>query len=93
MPYISPVDNSPHRYFVDFKVQIRENDGSHKTYLVEIKPEAQTKPPVKNRNKKRYLSEAVTYATNEAKWKAARRYAEERGWKFIILTEQDLGLR
>lgn len=88
IPYVSPLDNRIHRYFVDFKIQT-----SKKTYLVEIKPEAQTKPPEGSKKTKRYLSEAATYVVNQAKWEYAKRYAEDRNWEFIVLTEKELGLK
>jgi hypothetical protein len=93
IPYLSPVDNKVHRYFVDFQIQIRTKDGQLKTYLIEIKPEKQTKPPVvQSRVTKRYINEVMTWGKNEAKWKAANSYALDRGWEFIILTEKDLGI-
>ena len=94
VPYVSPIDNKAHRYFIDFKIQVRTNDGSVKTYLVEIKPDYQTRPPVKpSRKTKKFLQEVMTWGVNEAKWKAATNYAKDRGWDFIILTENHLGIK
>ena len=93
IPYLSPVDNKYHRYFVDFQIQIKTKDGALKTYLREIKPEIQTKPPVvQTRVTKKYITEVMTWGKNEAKWKAADEYAKDRGWQFLILTEKDLGI-
>lgn len=93
VPYVCPTDNRWHRYFIDFKVQIRDRSGTLKTYLVEIKPEKQTRPPeIPSRKTKRFLIEAAAYVKNEAKWKAATTFAKDRGWEFIILTERQLGL-
>jgi hypothetical protein len=93
IPYMSPIDNKYHRYFVDFQVQIRRKDNSLYTYLIEIKPEAQTRPPtVQRRVTKKYITEVMTWGKNEAKWKAATEYAKDRGWEFIILTEKHLGI-
>ena len=88
IPYISPVDNRQHRYFVDFKVKFA--NGS--TLLIEIKPAHQTKKPVPRKGKKVALleSEVKTYAVNYAKWKAAEKYAAERGMKFAVFTEHTL---
>jgi hypothetical protein len=92
VPYVCPTDNKWHRYFIDFKIQIRDKQGVLKTYLVEIKPDKQTRPPeIPNRKTKRFLIEAATYMKNEAKWKAAKQFALDRGWEFIILTEHHLG--
>lgn len=93
VPYVCPTDNRRHRYFIDFRVQIRDKSGALRTYLVEIKPDKQTRPPeVPSRKTKRFLIEAATYMKNEAKWKAATQYAKDRGWEFMILTENHLGL-
>ena len=93
IPYISPVDNRAHRYFVDFKIQVKTKEGL-RTYLIEIKPAAQTVPPKATQRKtKRYLTEVMTWGVNEAKWKAADRYAKDRGWEFKVLTEYELGIK
>jgi hypothetical protein len=88
IPYVSPVDGKPHRYFVDFKIQTVNN----KVYLVEIKPSSQTVPPKGTRKTKRYLEEAATYLVNQAKWDSARRFAKARNWEFMVITERELGL-
>lgn len=94
IPYICPTDNRAHRYFVDFKIQVRNKDGKVCTYLVEIKPEIQTIPPKPpERKTKRFISEVMTYGKNQAKWKAADEYAKDRGWSFIVLTEKHLGIK
>jgi hypothetical protein len=94
IPYRCPTDNYIHRYFVDFKIQVRTTDGILKTYLVEIKPAAQTIPPVyPGKQTKRYLTESMTFLKNQAKWKAATEYAKDRGWEFKIITEYELGLK
>ena len=91
VPYISPIDNRPHRYFVDFYVEAKAPDGSIKKMLLEVKPAAQTKPPASpKRRTKRYISEVMTYGVNEAKWKAAKEFCDEKGWEFRIITEAEL---
>jgi hypothetical protein len=35
----------------------------------------------------------MTWGVNEAKWKAAAVYCNDRGWKFDILTEKELGIK
>jgi hypothetical protein len=89
IPYISPVDNRPHRYFVDFKIVL----STGKTYLIEIKPAAQTVPPTGKKKTKRLLQETATFLVNQAKWDAAERFAKARGWEFKVLTEYDIGLK
>ena len=92
IPYLSPVDNRPHRYFPDFIVRAINKEKKEVTMVIEVKPEKQTKPPTQKRKTKHYLQEVVTYAVNEAKWKAANLFCKEHGWQFKILTEKDLGL-
>lgn len=89
VPYISPVDNRPHRYFVDFKIIL----STGKTYLIEIKPAAQTMPPTGKKKTKRLLQETATFLVNQAKWDAAEKFAKVRGWEFKVLTEYDIGLK
>jgi hypothetical protein len=63
------------------------------TWIVEIKPYAQTKEPVKKkRMTKRYLNEVTTYAINAYKWKAAEDYCKRNGYRFVILTEKELAI-
>jgi hypothetical protein len=92
VPYISPVDGRVHRYFTDFVAMIKDRSGVIKKYIIEIKPKAQTKPPVKpKRITKRYLNEIATYSINIEKWKAATAFAQKNGLEFKILTEDAIG--
>ena len=92
IPYRSPVDNKVHRYFPDFIAKMKQKDDSVMTYVIEVKPEAQTKMPVQKKKTKRFLQEAATYAVNQEKWRAADIFCQEHGWKFLVLTEKDLGI-
>ena len=69
IPYISPKDNLPHRYFMDFWVMSKTQNGV-KEFLFEIKPWNQTQlpNPPKSRKSSRYIQEVETYAVNQAKW-------------------------
>jgi hypothetical protein len=91
IPYISPVDNKVHRYFVDFYMKIRDKHGVEQKYLVEVKPKKFTQEPVKPRRvTKQFIDEVFNYGVNQAKWKAAREFCEDRRWKFVVLTEDEL---
>jgi hypothetical protein len=93
VPYKFDLDGKTHRYFIDFRITVREKDEKLQTYLVEIKPEKKTKPPKEpKRRTKSFLYESIDYVKNQNKWTAARKHASDRGWKFIILTEKDLGI-
>jgi len=94
LPYRSPIDNRIHRYFPDFYIKVLESSGQIKKYLIEIKPKRQTVPPPKpKRQTKGYISEAYEYAKNQAKWRAAKEYCDDRNWEFKVLTEDELGIK
>jgi hypothetical protein len=101
VPYVSPIDSKAHRYFPDVVVRKKTPEGTIETVMIEIKPKSQTRPPdIKNRNatksgriSRRYINEVKTYGINEAKWRAAERYCADRGWKFTIMTEEQLGIK
>jgi wobble nucleotide-excising tRNase len=92
--YRSPLDGNIHRYFPDFKIVLKEPDGSLKTMIIEIKPASQTKPPVpKKKITKKLVREIAEYGINQAKWDAAKEYCAEEGYTFQVLTEIDLGIK
>ena len=94
IPYKSPWDGRIHRYFPDFYIKIKTNEGTTKKLIVEIKPKKQTKAPKEpERKTKRYLNEVRTWGVNSSKWKYATEWCEDNGMEFKILTEDDLGIR
>lgn len=95
IPYISPIDNRVHRYFPDFKIVKKIEGNKTETVVIEVKPKKQTIPPMikKNKQDKKYIREAVTFGINDAKWKAARDFCADRKWRFVIMTEDDLGIK
>jgi hypothetical protein len=93
IPYLSPVDKRMHRYFPDVYMQVRTTDGSIKHSVIEIKPKVQTLPPKASRKRnRRFLSETMTYAVNQAKWEAATAYCKVKGWTFMVVNETHLGI-
>jgi hypothetical protein len=91
IPYVSPKDNKIHRYYPDFIVEKQSSNGETETIVIEVKPKKQTKPPKKkSKITKNYLNESIIYAVNEAKWNSANVFCEKKGWKFIILTEDNI---
>lgn len=103
VPYVNPVRSMKagtrkiSRYFPDLIVKKKVGE-SIETLMIEIKPKKQTAPPdisrkyatPTGRTSRRYINEATTYAVNEAKWVAAKQYCKERGWTFIIMTEDQI---
>ena len=71
---------------MDFKVTWKSGE----TWLIEVKPEKQTKPPTGIKRTKRFITEAYTYVKNMNKWEAANEYCKDRKWKFMIWTEKEL---
>ena len=89
IPYLSPIDNRVHKYYPDVYV---ENVNGEK-FVVEIKPDKQTRPPQKpTRNSKQYITEVSTYMINKAKWDAAEIFCKKHNLKFIIATEKTMGI-
>jgi hypothetical protein len=95
IPYVSPVDDKIHRYFVDLIATFIIRDGTKKTYVIEIKPYEQTIQPKasKGKSKKTLLEQVTTYAINEAKWKAAKAYCDQKGYEFKVIDEYALGIK
>jgi|FLOH01.1.fsa_nt_gi hypothetical protein len=89
--YVKPTDGKIHRYYIDLFIEFSTGDK----FLVEIKSSGETKPPKKPQKKTQkslinYQKALQTYAINQAKWKAAKLFAEKNNLKFIILTENEL---
>ena len=92
VPYISPWDGKLHRYFPDFYMKVRQADGSTKKFIVEVKPKAQTKEPIKNpkRKTRKWFGEVKNWGINQAKWKSAQEYCKDQGMEFKIFTEDHI---
>ena len=85
VPYFSPVDLKVHRYFPDFIVTYYDINKNIIKEMVEVKPlhEADAAFAKSDRSKDALV-------INEAKWKAASLYCEERGMIFHVLTEKSI---
>lgn len=93
IPYISPVDGRPHRYFMDLKVWTHHAESEElQVTLIEIKPKDQVKQPKKTATMKEstFNNSTRTWLVNQAKWTATREHCAKVGWKFIIWTEDHL---
>jgi hypothetical protein len=91
IPYMSPVDKRPHRYFPDFVVHMRKKDTSEQTFIWEIKPHRETMlRPAPQRSSRRFLQEAATYSINRAKWDACDAFCLAKGWTFMVITEKNI---
>lgn len=93
IPYRSPIDNKIHRYFPDFIVKKKNPHGVVECLMIEVKPLNQVNPPLqKSKSSRKFINEVKTYGVNSAKWKAAKEYCELKKWKFLIMTEKELGI-
>jgi len=92
IPYYNYIDHKVHNYYVDLIAAIKDQSGNIQKYLIELKPFAQTQPPVPSEKKRKstVLYENLMWHKNQCKWKAASDYAAKKGMKFIILTEKYL---
>ena len=90
--YYDPVQKKTRTYYPDFYVKVKRHDGIIMEELVEVKPYKQVKGPAVNPKKKTrgWLNEVYTYATNQAKWKAAAEWCEDRGMNFRVITEKEI---
>lgn len=93
--YVDPLQpmtakGTPHfkHYHPDFVI-VTENQ---ETYLIEIKPSKETRPPLISKGKARntMITEEKTWRINQAKWKAAQNWCANKGWTFKIITEKEL---
>jgi hypothetical protein len=94
VPYKSPIDGRYHRYFPDFLIRVKNKQGVLETIMIEVKPYKETKEPKpQTRLSKKYLYEVKTWGINKSKWEAAIEFCKDRKWKFMIITEKELGIK
>lgn len=91
VPYISPLDDKVHRYFVDFWIKTLSPEGTEECMLIEIKPKKRTvKPNTTGKMTRTKVNEMREWIINSSKWEAAKKFCDVRGWKFKILTENEI---
>lgn len=96
VPYIGP-DNKQHRYHIDYYIEIAGEGDMNEKILVEVKPSNELYAPKKPNNitaktLESYEYSIKTYQKNLYKWSAAKQYAQDRGMKFMIITEKQLNM-
>ena len=74
------------KYYPDFFMEM-ENGNK---YLIEVKPDYETKPPAMKKGTKRHLLAESTWITNSCKWDAAEFHCKQKNWSFKIVTEHTL---
>lgn len=88
-------DNKQHRYYIDFHVELKDNQGNTKIYIIEIKPNRLTIVPKEPKKKTRaavvrYVNEMKEFIKNQNKWAVANEFCSQKGYEFKILTENNL---
>jgi hypothetical protein len=97
VPYQIPLQTRTHKYVTDAYLEVKNSSGTVSKYLVEIKPKSQTvqprRPTTTNWKALRNFHYAQsTFVKNMSKWRAASAFAQARGMKFMLLTEDDLSM-
>ena len=87
--YFNPISKTIRNYFPDFVVRTKDNQ----TWLVEVKPDKDTKPPTKPKRKTKkammnYNYAMETFLVNDSKFKSAKAFCKERNWVFFIADEK-----
>lgn len=89
IPYIKPTDGRVHYYLPDYWVKFKTKGGNIVQEIWEVKPSKYQKPS-RAKNARQKIYENAQYLVNTAKWKAAKKYATDRGISFKIKTEKDI---
>ena len=95
IPYVHPIDNRIHTYYVDYYMKLQKGE-TYKEYFAEVKPRASLEKPLLDGEKittkklKTYNDRLTTWLVNRAKFAAAKQFAEKQGWQFILVTEEFL---
>lgn len=93
IPYMNPVEGVVRPYNVDFYVRVNDGSEKPKEYIVEVKPSRQLKRPVQptgrvtEKRMRSYTEQMKIYLVNISKFKAAKDFADSRGWSFVVVTE------
>jgi hypothetical protein len=96
IPYYNPLDKKEHNYNVDFYINVQQESGKSAEWLIEVKPERQhlNKPVLEGvitlHKLKSYNRNMQIWITNQAKFKAAKDWAEKRGFRFGVVDENFL---
>lgn len=96
--YWHSVDQKVRRYYIDFFVKLKTRGGTITKLAIEVKPASQKTPPVKPKRRtakseQRYINECITYQQNQDKWKAAEEWCSKNDFRFLVMTEHELGIK
>ena len=86
VPYFNPLKNRKAMYVPDFFIMYEDAQGKMHAGVIEIKPTKETS--LKAAGKSVY-NQAMA-VMNQCKWQAADKWCQDQGFKFRILTENDI---
>lgn len=95
IPYLHPLDNRLHTYYVDYYMRLQKGEV-YEDFFAEVKPKASLQKPVleglkiTTKKMQQHNNAIKTWLINRAKFTAAKQYAEQQGSKFILVTEDFL---
>ena len=55
IPYYSPIVKKMHKYYPDFIAKVKQKNDKVMTFIIEVKPDKETKPPKQKRKTKKFL--------------------------------------
>ena len=84
IPYRNPLSGKYTIYVPDFFIVYEDKDKARKAEFIEIKPAGQTLAHARSPMQK------AAAIVNEAKWQAAKVFAQRQGVGFRVLTENEL---
>jgi hypothetical protein len=83
--YRHPLTGKITKYVPDFMVQYQDKNGKTLIELIEIKPKSQT--VIEEASGK---GDKIATVVNAAKWTAAQQWAEAKGIRFKVITEDQI---
>lgn len=106
IPYVSTIDGKAHRYITDFTFTCKDRDNEVVKWLIEVKPSSQVPkldeagniifPALKkgkNLTQKRidnWREYCNVLRKNHDKWTQAERWCRQNGYRFKVITEEEL---
>ena len=86
IPYMNPITGKRANYIPDFFIVYQNKYGKQIAEMVEIKPKKQSLIESRTASAR----DRAIVAVNHAKWAAANAYCKQNGFKFRVVTEDDL---
>lgn len=85
IPYRNPFTGKDSTYYPDFLITYQDKNGNKISEIVEVKPRKQARI-----NEAVTQSEKAAVVLNMAKWEACQMWCKKHGFRFRILTEEDI---